>query len=47
MGFIEKRFDFKIYGMPHSGDLRDFFRVTDQGRTYLAIRAQSETTREE
>jgi hypothetical protein len=41
LGFIEKKFDFKIYGMPARDDLRRFFAVTDQGRTYLAIRAQS------
>lgn len=46
LGFIEKKSDFKIYGMPKAGDLRDFFRVTDQGRMYLTIRAQSESTSE-
>jgi hypothetical protein len=39
--FIEKKVDFKIDNMPHVGDLRDFFMVTDQGRTYLILRAQT------
>jgi hypothetical protein len=47
LGFIEKKSDFRIYGMPHVGDLRNFFRVTDQGRMYLAIRAQSESASDE
>ena len=43
---IEKKFDFKIDGMPHAGDLGQFFRVTEQGRMYLTIRAQSESANE-
>lgn len=39
--FIEKKVDFKISSMPQVGDLRDFFRVTEQGRTYLTLRAQT------
>jgi len=43
LGFIEKRFVFKIYEMPHRGHLRDFFAVTEQGRMYLTIRAQAQS----
>ena len=40
LAFISKKFDFKIYGMPHRGNLSDYFAITEQGRTYLALRNQ-------
>ena len=39
-GFIRKKSDFKILGMHREGDVNDYFGITEQGRTYLALRTQ-------
>jgi hypothetical protein len=44
--FIEKKdLDSRIAAMPHSANLADFFHVTDEGRTYLQLRAEAEERR--
>jgi hypothetical protein len=36
--FITKTHDFPIHHMPRVGDLRDYFAISDKGRTYLKLR---------
>jgi Predicted nucleotide-binding protein containing TIR-like domain len=44
LGFIRKKSDFKILGMPEEGNLDDYFAITEQGQTYLALRDQVRST---
>jgi hypothetical protein len=44
LGFISKKFAFGIAGMHRQGNLSDYFAITEQGRTYLALRAQTRAT---
>ncbi len=41
VNFIEKISETKIAEMPRQGDLRHFFRVTDQGLAYLGLRREA------
>ena len=44
--FIEKRdLDKKIADMPRSGDLQQFFYVTEEGATYLRLRKEAQERR--
>jgi hypothetical protein len=42
LGFIEKKTDFKILEMNREGDLRDYFKLTEPGETYLALWRQED-----
>jgi len=42
MGFIEKKFDFKILEMAREGYLRDYFSLSEQCKTYLGLRQEAE-----